>query len=132
MPDDAPRGRADAPSGPASRSPRQWTADDLDPVVRSGHREAITTLALWLAATVYSVTYCTLHGYQRSVESLSFVLWFPDWVFWGIVVPWLVCTLVSIFIALVVIEDDPLASSADVPPEDAPPEHSASGPGGAP
>jgi hypothetical protein len=128
MPDDAPQGRADAASGPASRSPRQWTVDELDPVVRSGYREAITTLAVWLAATVYSVTYCTLNGYKRPAESLTFVLWFPDWVFWGLILPWLVCTLVSIYIALFVIEDDPLASAADLPSEDAPPERSASAP----
>ena len=101
MPDDAAQGRADFPAGPASRTRRHGRPTTEDPVVRSGRREALWTLALWLAATIYSVTYCTLHGYGRPVESLSFVLWFPDWVFWGIVVPWLVCTAVSIYFALV-------------------------------
>ena len=128
MPDDAPTGPDAAAPGPAHRHPDQWTADDLDPVVRSGHREAITALALWLAATIYSVTYCTLHGYKRPVESLSFVLWFPDWIFWGIVVPWLVCTAVSIYIALFLVEDDPLTSTADLPSEDTPPDQSSSRP----
>jgi uncharacterized protein DUF997 len=93
-----------------------------DPVVSSGRREAHWTLALWLLATIYSVSYCTLWGYGRPTESLSFVLWFPDWVFWGIVVPWLVCAAVSIYFALFVIEDIPLVSSADLPSEDAPPD----------
>ena len=78
------------------------------------------------------MTYCTLHGYQRPVESLSFVLWFPDWVFWGIVVPWLVCTVVSIYIALFLIEDDPLTSTADLPSEDTPPDQPTSGLSGQP
>ena len=98
-----------------------------DPVVRSGRREALWTLALWLAATIYSVTYCTLWGYGRTVESLSFVLWFPDWLFWGVVAPWGVCTAISIYFALYVIEDDPLASSDDAASEDAPPDDRAAG-----
>ena len=93
-----------------------------DPVVRSGRREALWTLALWLVAMVYSVTYCTLWGYGRAVESLTFVLWFPDWVFWGVVAPWLACTAVSIYFALYVIEDDPLTSLEDATSEDAPPD----------
>ncbi len=132
MPDDSPTGRAASAAGAASRPPQQWTADELDPVVRSGHREAVTSLALWLAATVYSVTYCTLHGYQRPIDSLSFVLWFPDWVFWGIVVPWLVCTVVSIYIALFLVEDEPLTSTADLPSEDTPPDQASPGLSGEP
>jgi hypothetical protein len=96
-------------------------------VVRSGRREARWSLALWLAAAVYSVSYCTLWGYGRAIESLTFVLWFPDWVFWGVVVPWIVCTGVSIYFALCVIEDDPLASADDVATEDAPPDDRATG-----
>ncbi len=101
------------------------TPDGEDPVVRSGRREAFWTLGLWLAATIYSVTYCTLCGYRRPVESLSFILWFPDWVFWGIVAPWLVCATISIYFAIWVIEDDPLTSSDDSLSEDSPPDDQA-------
>ena len=76
---------------------------------------------------MYSVTYCTLFGYGRKIESLTFVLWFPDWFFWGIVMPWGACTAVSIYFALYVIEDDPLASSEDAASEDAPPDDRAAG-----
>ena len=124
MPDDAPTGRAAA--GPASRRPQQWTAEELDPVVRSGPREAITSLALWLAATVYYVPYCTLPGYQRPIDSLSFVLWFSIG-FWGIVVPWLVCGSDRSTSRLVLVEDDPLTSTADLPSEDTPSERSSCG-----
>ncbi len=84
-----------------------------DPVVSSGRREAIFTLGLWAAATVYTVSYCTLHGYGRDPQVLRFVLWFPDWVFWGIVAPWLVCASVSIWFALCVMQDAPLISGSD-------------------
>jgi hypothetical protein len=89
-----------------------------DPVVRSGRREAFWTFVLWAVAGIYSVGYCTLYGYDRSAESLTYVLWFPDWVFWGIVVPWLACALISTWFAIFYMEDDPLASTVDSPPED--------------
>ena len=86
-----------------------------------GPARGLLTLGLWLAAIIYSVTYLHAAGLRRPVESLTFVLWFPDWVFWGIVVPWLVCTAISIYFALFVIEDDPLTSAADAASEELPP-----------
>ena len=127
MPDEATRGSADFSATPAGRGSPLRASSLEDPVVRSGRREALWTLSLWLAAAIYSVTYCTLWGYDRPIERLRFVLWFPDWVFWGIVAPWGVCTVVSIYFALYVIEDDPLASADDAASEDAPPDNRAAG-----
>jgi hypothetical protein len=84
-----------------------------DAVVRAARREAALALALWVVATLYSVTYCYNYGYGRSIESLSFVLWFPDWVFWGIVVPWLACALISVVFAFRIMGDEPLGDEAD-------------------
>jgi hypothetical protein len=66
-----------------------------DPVLVSARREAVVVLVLWLAALCYTVGYCYLYGYGRSLESLTFVMGVPDWVFWGVVVPWLACLLAS-------------------------------------
>jgi len=80
-----------------------------DPVVRSARREAIWAFSLWLAAAVYTLTYCYRFGYgDRPLDELGFVLWFPDWVFWGIVVPWIACTVVTIYFAFRVMGDEPL------------------------
>ena len=84
-----------------------------DVVVRAARREAVMALGMWLVAMLYTVTYCYLRGYGRSVESLTFVLWFPDWVFWGIVVPWLICTLVSVVFALRIMGNEPLGEEVD-------------------
>ncbi len=84
-----------------------------DPVVTAARREASLALGMWLAAMLYTVTYCYLHGYGRDVESLSFVLWFPDWVFWGIVVPWGLCILASIVFAWRVMGDESLGEEID-------------------
>ena len=84
-----------------------------DPVLTSARREALVALAVWAAATAWSVGYCALNGYDRAAESLSFVLWFPDWVFWGIVAPWLVCIAVSIWYAFALMRDEDLGSNEE-------------------
>jgi hypothetical protein len=66
-----------------------------DPVLVSARREALVVFVIWVAAMSYTVTYCYQHGYHRSLESLTFVMGIPDWIFWGIVTPWSICVLAS-------------------------------------
>ncbi|MBS0210706.1 MAG: DUF997 family protein [Planctomycetes bacterium] len=82
-------------------------------LLRTARREAFWSLVVWGAALVYTVVYCTRYGYDRSIDDLTYVLGFPDWVFYGIVVPWGVCYLISALFAFVIIKDAPLAD--DVP-----------------
>lgn len=84
-----------------------------DTLVRRARREAALALAIWLVACVYSITYCYLNGYERSVDTLTFVLWFPDWVFWGIVAPWGLCILLSLPFAYRLMGDEPLGDAVD-------------------
>lgn len=76
-----------------------------DPVLVSARREALAVLVIWLAALSYTITYSYTHGYNRTMESLTFVMGVPDWIFWGIVVPWLVCLVVSWIFSYVFIAD---------------------------
>ena len=94
-------------SSPAG-DPALVTAPLEDPVVRAARREALMALAMWVAAMTYTLTYCYLNGYGRTVDSLTFVLWFPDWVFWGIVVPWSICILASTVFAFCILGNEPL------------------------
>jgi len=87
-----------------------------DPVVKASRREALIAIGLWLAAMLYTITYCYANGYGRPVESLTFVLWFPDWVFWGIVVPWGICILLSTVFAFCVMGDESLGEEIDADP----------------
>ncbi|HEY2838815.1 MAG TPA: hypothetical protein VGJ26_06690 [Pirellulales bacterium] len=84
-----------------------------DPLVTSARREALFALVVWGAATIYSVGYCALNGYNRSAESLTFVLWFPDWIFWGVIVPWFSCLAVSFCFAMFYMRDDDLGVAAE-------------------
>jgi hypothetical protein len=79
-----------------------------DPVLRSSRREAVLVLLIWLGACVYTVGYCYAFGYRREVESIEYVLGFPDWVFWGIIVPWSVCTALCFVLTYFVMTDDDL------------------------
>ena len=86
-----------------------------DPILASSRFEAMASLVVWVVASVYTVTYCYLFGYDRPLDSLTFVLGFPDWVFWGIVVPWGICVLLSAWFAFGFIRDVDLGHD----PEDA-------------
>lgn len=83
-----------------------------DPVLHSSRREAWIILALSAAALAYTLGYCYAFGYTRSAESLTFVLGFPDWVFWGILIPWGICLLFSSIFALGFMRDENLEAAA--------------------
>ena len=79
--------------------------DQEHPLLKSARREAVAALLIWLITTTYCVGYCWAHAYRRDPQSLTFVLGFPDWIFWGIVVPWGVSTIVSAVFALWFMQD---------------------------
>jgi hypothetical protein len=79
-----------------------------DPVLTSSRREAKLVLAIWLVACVSTIGICYRLGYGRDAATLTFVLGFPDWIFWGIVVPWSVCTGLCFVVPRFVIKDDDL------------------------
>jgi hypothetical protein len=81
-----------------------------DPVLTNARREALLVFAIWLAACIYSITVCYRLGYGRDITTLTYVFGFPDWVFWGVVVPWTVCTVLSFVLSYYVIRDDDLGA----------------------
>jgi hypothetical protein len=86
---------------------------ETDPVLKNSRREAIIIGLTWLAATTYCCGYCYLFGYIREgrplgVEDVRPILGMPSWVFWGIMVPWAVCGVFTIWFAGFVMTDDDL------------------------
>jgi len=79
-----------------------------DPVLINARREALLVFAIWLAACVYSISVCYRLGYGRDVATLTYVFGFPDWIFWGVVLPWTVCTVLSFALFYYMIRDDDL------------------------
>jgi hypothetical protein len=84
-----------------------------DPVLKSSRREAIVALLLYAATFLYTVTYCYVNGYRRPAASLRFVLGFPDWVFWGVVVPWAACILLGVWYPYFFMKDEDLGPAEE-------------------
>ena len=64
--------------------------------------------AIWCVACAYSVGFCFQLGVYRDASTLTYVFGFPDWIFWGVVLPWTVCTVLSFIITYFVMRDDDL------------------------
>ena len=84
-----------------------------DPVLKNAKREGLWISLSWLAATAYSCTYSYLFGYTTKERPLGVadvhpIFGMPSWVFWGIIVPWLACSVFTVWFAGFVMKDDDL------------------------
>ena len=75
---------------------------------KQSKRELWTILGTWVVFCGWVVGYCALFGYRRDPEELVTVLGMPSWVVWGIAVPWLFATSVTVYFGFFVMKDQPL------------------------
>lgn len=87
-----------------------------DPLYRSAKRELLVSAAIWFLALCWSVGYCARYGYHLKPEELKFVFGFPSWIFYGVVLPWGLSTLVSGAFAFGFMQDADLGETDDAPP----------------
>ncbi len=71
-------------------------------------RETVVILSVWFLALVYVVTYCYLFGKAPQEGPIKLVWGIPSWVFWGVVIPWLVCDVITVWFSLWYMADDDL------------------------
>ncbi|MFN3651576.1 MAG: DUF997 family protein [Armatimonadota bacterium] len=76
-------------------------------ILRSSRREALFTAAVWILACGWTVGYSAFAGY-RADPNPQFVAGMPAWVAWGIVAPWVLCTVVTVWYAFFGIRDEDL------------------------
>lgn len=107
------------PASPTdSVSPSNPDGSAADPVFASGRRELVWILASWVGCFLWVIGYCGLFGYRTADQPLVTVLGMPSWVFWGIVLPWILTSMTSIWFALRKIEDHPFEDAdSDSPRE---------------
>lgn len=86
---------------------------DIDPLVTSSLREAILVVLIWIVAATWSLTVSYQMGYQREPGDLNLIFGFPDWVFWGVVVPWLVFGALSWWFGSYFVRDGELGEDLD-------------------
>jgi hypothetical protein len=77
-------------------------------LLRNARREGRLILTVWLAALVWSSAAAVVAGYGRDPDDITLVLGFPDWVFWGVVLPWGICLLFTVWFCFGYMADDDL------------------------
>lgn len=114
-----------------------------DHIYRNSLREARFILGLWTCCFLYTVSYCYLFGYlsheplpsatgsavgswfgpleawNRDPDSVTYPLGLgiPDWVFYGIAIPWVVCVVLSFWYGLFMFSEDDLSAVDGEQPE---------------
>ncbi len=83
--------------------------DNLDPVIIHAYRETVVILVVWLLGIAWTVGYCAMTGYNVPPEQIQITLGMPNWIFWGVLVPWVLVILFTIWFGLFYIADDELA-----------------------
>ena len=87
-------------------------------LLKNARREGLLILAAWAIALAWSVIVGYLFGYYdpqtglnavgRKIADMTFVLGMPDWVFWGVVFPWVLCFGFSTWFCFGYMADDDL------------------------
>jgi hypothetical protein len=129
---------------PSTNSENHTAASQLveDPVFLNSLREAKLIISIWAVAMLYTCSYCYLYGYQshpsdpaaigpavsswvgplksfdRDPTTLTtpFGLGIPDWVFYGVAAPWLVCLLATFGFCLFIFKEDDLGNEQTLTP----------------
>lgn len=85
------------------------------PILKSARRELYASAKIWLISMIWSVGYCAKYGSNLKPEDLKFVLGFPDWIFWGVILPWGLCTVISGVFAFGFMQDVDLGETDETP-----------------
>src|SRR5262245_1120813 len=114
-----------------SFSQRGGTMSDRESAARlyrHAWREAVVVFVVWGLALAWTVGYCYLRGYQHDEQSwvvrtglaqpaapgdFRQVAGLREWVFYGILLPWLACTAFTVAFCLFVMKDDELGHEAE-------------------
>ena len=74
--------------------------------LHQSRRELFFILLTWLGCCTWVISYCSLFGYHLDPKDVSTVFGFPNWVFWGIALPWLVANFVTFWFCLRVLKNE--------------------------
>ncbi len=80
----------------------------LDPVFRHSVRECWLILCILAVCLLWTVGYSWCEGYRPPSEPLDMTLGIPSWVFWGVLAPWGLATILSVAFGLFWVVDEPL------------------------
>lgn len=85
----------------------------LDPVLKHARSEAVIIFIVFAIHMAWSITWCYFNGYNLpSEQPVDTVFGIPSWIFWGVIVPWLVVDLFSVWFCLWYMALDPLGEDS--------------------
>ena len=82
-------------------------------LLRHARREGLLLMIVWGIALAWSVGYSRIFGYGGDAGSIQLILGMPDWVLWGIAVPWIVCVAFTVWFCFFFMADDDLGRDPD-------------------
>ena len=89
-----------------------FVSHEPDPVLKNARREGLIIASAWLATTIVCCTTCYILGYRTKshpygLEDIRPILGVPSWFVWGILLPWSLCALFTVwFVAFFMTDDD--------------------------
>ena len=80
------------------------------PTFVHSRREAIVIFGLWVACLLWVVPYCYINGFSDAVDpnNLKTTWGMPSWVVGGIIAPWLVADVFTIWFCFFYMQEDDL------------------------
>jgi len=94
------------------------TNSKYGPVYLNSLRETFLILLTWIVFAIWVVGYSLRYGYNLHSDTFSTVIGIPEWVFWGIGLPWILAIFITIGFAVFVVKDDPLEESDEAPTDE--------------
>lgn len=95
--------------------------DHDDVVFVNSRREAVVLLVAFSVFLVWSVGTCGVLGYDAAPAQATpeqpptTIGGMPNWVFWGVAVPWLAANVFTFWFCLFYMKDDPLGEASPEP-----------------
>ena len=98
-----------------NNTPSPAPSEECAPVFVNSRREALWIFRVWAVGLVWAVPYCYFTGYDESVDAATFstTLGIPTWLFWGILVPWIVADIFTIWFCFCYMQDDDLGGEPE-------------------
>ena len=79
---------------------------NVDPVFKNASREARVALLLFAAVFIWVLAVAARKGYGR--QDVVFIWGVPDWIFWGVILPWAASLGAAIWFGLRFMKEDDL------------------------
>jgi hypothetical protein len=84
------------------------SADKEQQLLRHARREGLLIMVVWGACLLWSMVVGYFMGYRRPSNEMTLILGMPDWIFWSVVLPWVLCLGFSVWFCFRYMADDDL------------------------